>query len=366
VDRAEPSCLAFSASLEATLSADGALDLRPPTQPWQMWCCSPPGKFRMEMVLYAHPVSAGSRKPALAVPGPVGLAAALPHGSAGPWEATCFSEAWRRAYFGAPVPRCSPRESCAAGPDPGHTGCLDSPGEHGISSEQPGGPEGRPNRPGLIPVFGGRSTGSTPCTGTRPARVLAIALACLACRRWPGLPALAVEPRRASVLWPWLLVMAARPSAWPLRWIHIYGASPHRACNCFWCWGCLGGLAPSSTGVGPARMLPTLAADSPLDLGPLDRSSAALAGVGLPRNFLLSSGRSVGVNAAAAGETCWAGYGLFEYQHRPSPCWRVQAGLALLLSALPGKFPDAAALPMVGDKSVFAYLENQNDQPRTR
>jgi uncharacterized integral membrane protein len=153
-------------------------------------------------------------------------------------------------------------------------------------------------------------------------------------------------------LWPWLLPLAAGIGL-ALHWIHIYLRPLHRALQLFWLVGCLG-FALLAWQVGPAAMAPTLAADGRWiwAVGPL---FAALAGIGFKEFFCFRRPEAIGVTLLLPLALLGQLSGLL-----PPPqvgqLLALQAGLLLLLCLR--KFPMAAAAD-VGDKSVFAFLENQ-------
>jgi len=101
-------------------------------------------------------------------------------------------------------------------------------------------------------------------------------------------------------------------------------------------------------------MLPTLAADSRWiwAVGPF---FAALAGVGFKEFFCFQRAEAVGVTLLLPVSLLGRLTGLFDTS-TAFTLLAVQAGLLLLLCLR--KFPMPAAAD-VGDKSVFAYLENQ-------
>ncbi|MGB7565480.1 MAG: DUF2301 domain-containing membrane protein [Prochlorococcaceae cyanobacterium] len=153
-------------------------------------------------------------------------------------------------------------------------------------------------------------------------------------------------------LWPWLLVMVAGLGL-ALRWIHIYLKPLHRALQLFWLLGSLGGLA-LAVRVGADGVVPTLAADGRWiwAVGPF---FAALAGVGFKEFFCFRRPEAIGVTLLLPLALLGRLAGLLGDQATFS-LLALQAGLLLVLTAR--KFPMAAAAD-VGDKSVFAYLEQQ-------
>lgn len=216
-------------------------------------------------------------------------------------------------------------------------------------SEQPGGPEGQAMDP-ADPVFEG-FYGLYTITATDRREVLGYRLVLLAVATGQA-SLLWLWSHGGTVLWPLLLVMALGLGL-ALRWIHIYVRPLHRALQLFWLLGCLGGLA-LAVRVGPAQMLPTLAADSRWiwAVGPF---FAALAGVGFKEFFCFQRAEAVGVTLLLPVSLLGRLTGLLD-STTTFTLLAVQAGLLLVLCLR--KFPMPAAAD-VGDKSVFAYLENQ-------
>jgi uncharacterized integral membrane protein len=154
------------------------------------------------------------------------------------------------------------------------------------------------------------------------------------------------------LVWPWLLPLAAGIGL-ALRWIHIYLRPLHQALQLFWLLGC-GGLVLLAWRVGPAAMAATLAADGRWiwAVGPL---AAALAGIGFKEFFCFRRPEAIGVTLLLPLALLGQLSGLL-----PPPLvgrlLAVEAALLLVLCLR--KFPMAAAAD-VGDKSVFAFLEEQ-------
>ena len=154
------------------------------------------------------------------------------------------------------------------------------------------------------------------------------------------------------LVWPWLLPLAAGIGL-ALRWIHIYLRPLHQALQLFWLLGC-GGLALLAWRVGPAAMAATLAADGRWiwAVGPL---AAALAGIGFKEFFCFRRPEAIGVTLLLPLALLGQLSGLLP----PLAVGRllgVEAALLVVLCLR--KFPMAAAAD-VGDKSVFAFLEEQ-------
>jgi uncharacterized integral membrane protein len=154
-------------------------------------------------------------------------------------------------------------------------------------------------------------------------------------------------------LWPWLLVMAVGLGL-ALRWIHIYLRPLHRALQLFWLLGCAGGLVLAAR-VGANAMLPALAADSRWiwAVGPF---FAALAGIGFKEFFCFQRPEAIGVTLLLPATLLGRLAALLD---GPTTFTLLAVQTALLLVLCLRKFPMPAAAD-VGDKSVFAYLENQN------
>lgn len=152
--------------------------------------------------------------------------------------------------------------------------------------------------------------------------------------------------------WPWLLPLAAGLGL-ALRWIHIYLRPLHRALQLFWLLGCMGLVGLAAT-AGPAEMAATVAGDSRWiwAIGPL---FAALSGIGFKEFFCFRRAEAIGVTLllplALLGR-------LTELLSPAVSGWLLAIEAALLLVLCLRKFPMPAAAD-VGDKSVFAYLEEQ-------
>jgi uncharacterized integral membrane protein len=155
-----------------------------------------------------------------------------------------------------------------------------------------------------------------------------------------------------EAVWPWLLPLTAGIGL-ALHWIHIYLRPLHRTLQLFWLLGCLG-LGLLAWRVGPTAMAPTLAGEGRWiwAVGPL---FAALAGIGFKEFFCFRRPEAIGVTLLLPLALLGQLTGLLP----PLLVGRllaVEAGLLLVLCLR--KFPMAAAAD-VGDKSVFAFLEEQ-------
>jgi uncharacterized integral membrane protein len=155
-----------------------------------------------------------------------------------------------------------------------------------------------------------------------------------------------------AAVWPWLLALAAGIGL-ALHWIHIYLRPLHRALQLFWLLGCAGLVALAVT-AGPAGMAAALRSDPRWiwAIGPL---FAALAGIGFKEFFCFRRPEAIGVTLLLPLALLGQLSGLLP----PPLVGRLLAlEAALLLVLCLRKFPMAAAAD-VGDKSVFAFLEEQ-------
>jgi uncharacterized integral membrane protein len=159
--------------------------------------------------------------------------------------------------------------------------------------------------------------------------------------------------RGVGQLWPWLLLMAAGLGL-ALHWIHIYLRPLHLALKLFWLLGCAAAIALAASAGGPAGMLLAVQ-DQPLWLLALGPYFAALAGVGFKEFFCFRRPEAIGVTLLLPLALFSRLVGLVS-----APlCGQLLLVQALLLLVLClRKLPMEAAAD-VGDKSVFAYLEEQ-------
>ena len=157
-------------------------------------------------------------------------------------------------------------------------------------------------------------------------------------------------------LWPWLLPLLLGVGL-ALRWIHIYLRPLHRALQLFWLLGCLGFLV-LAVGAGPNGMASAVVLDRRwiLAIGPF---FAALAGIGFKEFFCFRRPEAIGVTLLLPIALLGSLSGLMPGNLSAS-LMGLEAGLLLVLCLR--KFPMPAAAD-VGDKSVFAYLEAQRQQP---
>ncbi len=186
--------------------------------------------------------------------------------------------------------------------------------------------------------------------------VLAYRLSLLASAIAQGALLLQWQLLGSAALWPWLLALAAGIGL-ALRWIHIYLRPLHRALQLFWLLGCLG-LGLLAWRVGPAAMASSLAADGRWiwAVGPL---AAALAGIGCKEFVCFRRPEAIGVTLLLPLALLGQLSGLLP----PPLVGRLLAlEAALLLVLCLRKLPMAAAAD-VGDKSVFAFLEEQSRAP---
>jgi uncharacterized integral membrane protein len=201
------------------------------------------------------------------------------------------------------------------------------------------------------PVFEG-VYGSFTITATDRREVLGYRLALLAVAIGEAALLLQWQGWGSRWLWPWLVVMAVGLGL-ALRWIHIYLRPLHRALQLFWLLGCIGGVILAAQ-AGPEGMLAALAADGRWiwAIGPF---FAALAGIGFKEFFCFQRPEAIGVTLLLPVALLGRLSGLLD-PATTGTLMAVQAALLLVLCLR--KFPMPAAAD-VGDKSVFAYLENQ-------
>lgn len=201
------------------------------------------------------------------------------------------------------------------------------------------------------PVFEG-VYGPFTITSTDRREVLGYRLALLAVAIGEGALLLQWQAWGSRWLWPWLVVMAVGLGL-ALRWIHIYLRPLHLALQLFWLVGCLGGVI-LATQAGAEGMFPALAADGRWIwvIGPF---FAALAGIGFKEFFCFQRPEAIGVTLLLPVALLGRLSGLLD-PATTGTLLAVQAALLLVLCLR--KFPMPAAAD-VGDKSVFAYLENQ-------
>jgi uncharacterized integral membrane protein len=153
-------------------------------------------------------------------------------------------------------------------------------------------------------------------------------------------------------IWPWLLPLGVGLGL-ALRWIHIYLRPLHRALQLMWLLGCLG-FGALALLVGPGAMAETLAVNGGWiwAVGPF---FAALAGIGFKEFFCFRRPEAIGVTLLLPVALLGRLGGLVSAE-ACGQLLALEAGLLLLLCLR--KFPMPAAAD-VGDKSVFAYLEDR-------
>ena len=152
--------------------------------------------------------------------------------------------------------------------------------------------------------------------------------------------------------WLWMLPLAAGLGS-ALQWIHIYLRPLHRALQLFWLLGCLGwGVVLVLS--GPSQALATLQGQPLwiLAIGPL---FAALAGIGFKEFFCFRRPEAIGLTLLLPIALLGRLSGLLD----PGVCLGLLTSAALLLVVLALRKFGIPAAADVGDKSVFAYLEQQ-------
>ncbi len=156
----------------------------------------------------------------------------------------------------------------------------------------------------------------------------------------------------------WLLPLAASLGL-ALRWIHIYLRPLHQALQLFWAAGCLGWLLLAIQ-AGPADILNALESQRLwiLAIGPL---FAALAGIGFKEFFCFQRPEAIGLTLLLP--LALLGYWSGLIAGTVSIGMMAMSSFLLVVLAL-RKFGMEAAAD-VGDKSVFAYLEDQRQAKST-
>ena len=155
-----------------------------------------------------------------------------------------------------------------------------------------------------------------------------------------------------SWAWIWVVPLAAALGL-ALQWIHIYLRPLHRALQLFWLLGCLGwaGLLLSA---GPTETLSTLR-EQPLWILAVGPLFAAMAGIGFKEFFCFQRPEAIGLTLLLPLGLLGRLLGLLNLT--TTMTLLSAAALLLVLLAL-RKFGMEAAAD-VGDKSVFAYLAEQ-------
>ncbi|MEY4360503.1 MAG: hypothetical protein RLZZ631_1989 [Cyanobacteriota bacterium] len=158
-------------------------------------------------------------------------------------------------------------------------------------------------------------------------------------------------------LWPWLLPLLMGVGL-ALRWIHIYLRPLHQALQLLWLVGCVG-FAALAISAGAGGMAAEVTAH-PAWIWAIGPFFAALAGIGFKEFFCFRRPEAIGVTLLLPAALLGALSGLLPAA-ASGTLMGVEAALLLVLTLR--KFPMPAAAD-VGDKSVFAYLEAQRQQPR--
>ena len=159
----------------------------------------------------------------------------------------------------------------------------------------------------------------------------------------------------------WWLIGARWASIWAipfalgvglaLKWIHIYLKPLHQLLQLFWLLGCLGWIALMATKGLPAS-LPAIA-EQPLWLLAIGPLFAALAGIGFKEFFCFQQPEAIGLTLLLPVALLGRLLGLMP----ATPCLTLIGVSAVLLVLLACRKFGIAAAADVGDKSVFAYLE---------
>jgi uncharacterized integral membrane protein len=152
--------------------------------------------------------------------------------------------------------------------------------------------------------------------------------------------------------WIWILPLAAGLGC-ALQWIHIYLKSLHQALQVFWLLGCLG-WATLMVVSGPNQALASLQ-NQPLWILAIGPLFAALAGIGFKEFFCFRRPEAIGLTLLLP----IALLGRLSTLLSPEICLGLLTTAALLLVVLALRKFGIPAAADVGDKSVFAYLEQQ-------
>ncbi len=149
----------------------------------------------------------------------------------------------------------------------------------------------------------------------------------------------------------WLLPLAISLGL-ALRWIHIYLRPLHQALQLFWAAGCIGWLVLAIQS-GPSDIFNALESQRlwTLAIGPL---FAALAGIGFKEFFCFRRPEAIGLTLLLPVALLGHLSGLMA---GPTAITMMAISSALLVLLALRKFGMEAAAD-VGDKSVFAYLED--------
>ena len=158
-----------------------------------------------------------------------------------------------------------------------------------------------------------------------------------------------------KMAWIWLIVMALGLGA-ALKWIHIYLKPLHNTLLVFWAIGCIG-LISSILIFGPTNLIKQFSINSisSIAIGPL---FVALTGLGFKEFFCFRRPEAIGLTILIPISLLGHISHLFDGLVTMGMLF-ISASL-LLVMALRKFGMDAAA--DVGDKSIFEYLDNQQQQ----
>ena len=156
----------------------------------------------------------------------------------------------------------------------------------------------------------------------------------------------------STFAWLWVLPLAAG-LGFALQWIHIYLRPLHQALQLFWFVGCLGWCVLLALS-GPNDALATLQ-NQPLWILAIGPLFAALAGIGFKEFFCFRRPEAIGLTLLLP----IALLGRLSSLLPPEICLGLLTTAALLLVVLALRKFGIPAAADVGDKSVFAYLDQQ-------
>ena len=157
-----------------------------------------------------------------------------------------------------------------------------------------------------------------------------------------------------GMAWAWLWMLPVGTGlGLALLWIHIYLRPLHRALQLFWLLGCLGWGALLMM-ASPSAALATLQ-NHPLWILAVGPLFAALAGIGFKEFFCFRRAEAIGLTLLLP----LALLGRLSSLMPADLCLALLGAAALLLLVLALRKFGIPAAADVGDKSVFAYLEQQ-------
>ena len=158
-----------------------------------------------------------------------------------------------------------------------------------------------------------------------------------------------------QMAWIWLIVLALGLGS-ALKWIHIYLKPLHKTLLVFWAIGCIG-LISSILIFGPTNLIKQFSVNSiwTITIGPL---FASLTGLGFKEFFCFRRPEAIGLTLLVP--ISLLGHISHLFDGLVTMGMLFISALLLLVLALRKFGMDAAA--DVGDKSIFEYLDNQQQE----